>query len=436
MRNESDKKNLIIVDEDKRGLSRWAPTVVVFCVVGGFFLLSWYAYHAGIQSVRDEDLVVVEADKTPLKEKPADPGGMQFPNQDKTIFDTFSGNAQQPAKVERVLPTPEEPLSKNIDDNETSTWINSKLTDKKRDTAASPEQVIGKEPKKSSSEGKTAKTQPDFNPDRQILNSDDEESIGYIARKSKPEQALDKAVENEKSDANAAAMDSIDEEEKRKEEQVKIDLANAKKEAERLKAQEAEAERLKLEQAKAEKAEAEKRKAEQARTEKEEAEKKAEQAKSEKAEAEKKAEQAKAEKAEAEKMKAEQAKAEKAEAEKRKAEQAKAEKAEAEKLKAEQAKAAAEEKQKSAAKGAVSSKIQVQLAAYQSEEEADISWNAMRAKHKDLADRDPIIIRADLGDKGVYYRLRIGGFSSKDEARALCQRLEDRGQDCVLHTGK
>ncbi len=87
--------------------------------------LAWYAYHAGTQSTKDEDLLVVEADKTPMKEKPLDPGGMKFPNQDKTIFETFS-NAQPP-KVERVLPAPEEPLPQEMPIRpETTTWMNDK----------------------------------------------------------------------------------------------------------------------------------------------------------------------------------------------------------------------------------------------------------------------------------------------------------------------
>ncbi|MBY0406615.1 MAG: hypothetical protein K2Q01_02900, partial [Rickettsiales bacterium] len=132
---------MVISEEGVSGMARWIPTFVVFCVVGGFFALSWYAYHAGMESVREEDLLVVEVEKTPMKEKPADPGGMQFPNQDKTIFDTFSGSKTPSQNVERILPSPEEPISKDIDTSETSTWINNKLTGKEEKPAK--EQVIG-----------------------------------------------------------------------------------------------------------------------------------------------------------------------------------------------------------------------------------------------------------------------------------------------------
>ncbi len=93
-------------------MMKWMPTIVLLSVVTGFVMLSWYAYNVGKQSVKEDDLLVIEAEKTPMKEKPLDPGGMKFPNQDKTIFETFS-SSQQPAKVERVLPASEEPVTKH-----------------------------------------------------------------------------------------------------------------------------------------------------------------------------------------------------------------------------------------------------------------------------------------------------------------------------------
>ena len=40
--------------------------------------------------------------------------------------------------------------------------------------------------------------------------------------------------------------------------------------------------------------------------------------------------------------------------------------------------------------------------------------------------------QADLGDKGIWYRLRIAGFPSKDVASALCDRLKADGGSCFL----
>jgi len=49
-----------------------------------------------------------------------------------------------------------------------------------------------------------------------------------------------------------------------------------------------------------------------------------------------------------------------------------------------------------------------------------------------LAGYSPNVAQADLGDKGTWYRLRIAGFSSKDVASALCDRLKADGGGCFL----
>ncbi len=121
-------------DDDSRGMSKWFPTILLLVAVAGFVSLAWYSYQVGKESVKEEDLLVVEAEDTPVKEKPLDPGGMKFPNQDKTIFETFSNN-QQPAKVERVLPAPEEPIvtntetEKTIEKNKTSQIENKAISE-------------------------------------------------------------------------------------------------------------------------------------------------------------------------------------------------------------------------------------------------------------------------------------------------------------------
>jgi cell division protein FtsN len=92
-------------------MPKWFSSAVLLGSVFGFILLAYYSYQNGGKPVKEEDLLVVEADKTPIKEKPTDAGGMQFPNQDKTIYETFSNNPAPLAKVERVLPAPEEPMT-------------------------------------------------------------------------------------------------------------------------------------------------------------------------------------------------------------------------------------------------------------------------------------------------------------------------------------
>jgi len=42
------------------------------------------------------------------------------------------------------------------------------------------------------------------------------------------------------------------------------------------------------------------------------------------------------------------------------------------------------------------------------------------------------IRQVDLGDKGIYYRLRVAGLPSKDAATTLCNTLKARGQACLV----
>jgi cell division protein FtsN len=75
----------------------------------------------------------------------------------------------------------------------------------------------------------------------------------------------------------------------------------------------------------------------------------------------------------------------------------------------------------------------LQIGAYKSQAEADGAWNAYKTKHAALlAGYSPNVAQADLGDKGTWYRLRIAGFSSKDVASALCDRLKADGGGCFL----
>lgn len=257
MKNDGDP---ILMDEDDLpagGVIRWLPGIVVGSALIGFIGLAWYAYHTGAQSLNEDELVVVVADKTPVKERPLDPGGMKFPNQDKTIFETF-GNAPPP-KVERVMPAPEEPMPRDMDPSATKTWVNEKLQ--------------------------------------------------------KPEEPAAKAEDPKPAKA----------EEKKEEKKEVIEAKPAPK----------------------------------------------------------------------------------------------AEEKPAPKL-----------EPKPAPKAAAGGSSQVQLGAYGSEKEARAAWAGMQKKFKALADKDPRIVRADLGAKGVFHRLRVGGLSAA-EAKALCSALSAKGQACL-----
>jgi sporulation related protein len=75
----------------------------------------------------------------------------------------------------------------------------------------------------------------------------------------------------------------------------------------------------------------------------------------------------------------------------------------------------------------------VQVSAQKTESEAQSSYRALQAKYPAvLGGREPTIRRADLGDKGVYYRAQIGGFASAGEATAFCDNLKAAGGQCIV----
>ncbi len=75
----------------------------------------------------------------------------------------------------------------------------------------------------------------------------------------------------------------------------------------------------------------------------------------------------------------------------------------------------------------------VQVGAFRSNDEAMTFYNRLVSKHGTfVSSKSPDVQRADLGAKGIYYRLRIGPFASKDAAASYCTSLKERGQDCLV----
>jgi outer membrane biosynthesis protein TonB len=75
----------------------------------------------------------------------------------------------------------------------------------------------------------------------------------------------------------------------------------------------------------------------------------------------------------------------------------------------------------------------LQIGAYKSQADADAAWRTYKARHAALlSGYGPDVQRVDLGDKGIWYRLRIAGFPGRDVASALCERLKADGASCFL----
>ncbi|MEW6644417.1 MAG: SPOR domain-containing protein [Pseudomonadota bacterium] len=75
----------------------------------------------------------------------------------------------------------------------------------------------------------------------------------------------------------------------------------------------------------------------------------------------------------------------------------------------------------------------VQISSQRSEADAQASYRALQNKFPGvLGSRAPLIKRADLGDKGVYYRAMVGPFGSSEEAAQVCGSLKSAGGQCVV----
>lgn len=86
-----------------------------------------------------------------------------------------------------------------------------------------------------------------------------------------------------------------------------------------------------------------------------------------------------------------------------------------------------------ATKPAPSGSYFLQIGAYRSETEAMTAWKTYQSKHAALLSGfGPDVQKADLGDKGVWYRLRIATAADKDAAVALCDRLKAQNGACFL----
>jgi hypothetical protein len=75
----------------------------------------------------------------------------------------------------------------------------------------------------------------------------------------------------------------------------------------------------------------------------------------------------------------------------------------------------------------------VQVSSQKSEGDAQASYKALQTKFPAvLGSRDPVINRADLGEKGIMFQARVGPFGSRDEALQFCAGLKSAGGQCFV----
>lgn len=77
--------------------------------------------------------------------------------------------------------------------------------------------------------------------------------------------------------------------------------------------------------------------------------------------------------------------------------------------------------------------FRVQLASLPSESAAQSTATRLKQRFAAVIGSFPTEIqRADLGAKGVYYRVKVGPMSSSEEANRVCSQLKSAGGDCIV----
>lgn len=74
----------------------------------------------------------------------------------------------------------------------------------------------------------------------------------------------------------------------------------------------------------------------------------------------------------------------------------------------------------------------VQISSATSEDAAWATWKNLQKRYKALADKKPVVVRADLGAKGVFFRVRLAGFDDQLGAKSECSSLKSKGVPCFI----
>jgi hypothetical protein len=75
----------------------------------------------------------------------------------------------------------------------------------------------------------------------------------------------------------------------------------------------------------------------------------------------------------------------------------------------------------------------VQIASVRSAAGADQEWSKLKAALPELlGGLTPSIDTADLRDRGIFHRIRLGPFDDRDTAHGLCAALNKAGRDCLV----
>lgn len=75
----------------------------------------------------------------------------------------------------------------------------------------------------------------------------------------------------------------------------------------------------------------------------------------------------------------------------------------------------------------------VQLASVRDEQAARRAWNDLQARHPDLLGPLTLALsQVDLGERGIFHRVRATGLATEEAGRQLCTSLASRNVDCLF----
>ena len=82
---------------------------------------------------------------------------------------------------------------------------------------------------------------------------------------------------------------------------------------------------------------------------------------------------------------------------------------------------------------ALSGDYLIQIVALRSQEAAEGEWDRVSRRHSSiLGSYRPLIVKTDLGDRGIFYRLRAGPLASRNDAEQLCSALAAENVGCLV----
>lgn len=78
-------------------------------------------------------------------------------------------------------------------------------------------------------------------------------------------------------------------------------------------------------------------------------------------------------------------------------------------------------------------KYLVQVAALRDVGSAELAWSQLSESYPEMFEGSRLDIeRADLGASGIFYRVRVSAFSTREDADAFCDELESYGESCMV----